>query len=188
MCKGMGSECGHVVSVAEQHPPVDTRTVILAQRRQGNLALHPDYAHVHYLTVYLSAVASCLGQRGMVIRAAELTPTLQWRACSITFDLPRQPAGFSAPTWVAYQANWDEHRGWCCRLHHIANDQSKVRRYLGEPLVPAPKVVADFIAGLSRVQTLGALGSARSVTYRRRAPQELADELIRFTPTCTWIG
>ncbi|MGH8571532.1 MAG: DUF6292 family protein [Gammaproteobacteria bacterium] len=133
-------------------------------------------------------MASCLGQRGMVIRAAELTPTLQWRACSITFDLPRQPAGFSAPTWVAYQANWDEHRGWCCRLHHIANDQSKVRRYLGEPLVPAPKVVADFIAGLSRVQTLGALGSARYVTYRRRAPQELADELIRFTPTCTWIG
>lgn len=173
MCKGMGSACGYMVSVAE-HPPT--------------LVLHSDYSHVHYLTAYLGAVAGCLGQRGMVTHAVELTPTRQSRGCSITFDPPRQPAGFSAPVWVAYQANWDEHRGWCCRLRHVVNDQSRVRRYLGEPLVPAPGVVADFIAGLCHVQTLGALGPARSVTYRRRAPQELADDLIRFTPTCTWIG
>lgn len=173
MCKSMGSECGHVASVA--------------QRRQGNLVLHPCYSHVQYLTVYLSAVAGCLGQRGMVIRAAELTPTLKWRGCSITFEPPRPPTGSSAPAWVAYQANWDEHRGWCCRLH-VANDQPTIRRYLGEPLVPAPGAVADFIVGLSRVQTLSALGPARAVTYRRRVPQELADDLIRFTPTCTWIG
>jgi hypothetical protein len=177
-----------VVSVAEQHPPTGTRSGILAQRRLGNIVLHPDYSHVHYLTVYLSAVAGCLGQRGMVIRAAELTPTLQWRGCRITFDPPRQPGGSSAPAWMVYQASWDEHRGWCCRLHHIANDQSRIHRYLGEPLVPAPGAVADFIAGLSDLQTLRAPGPARPVTYRRRAPQELADDLIRFTPTCTWIG
>lgn len=163
MCKGTGSECGHG-------------------------ALHSDYSHVHYLAAYLSAVAGCLGQRGMVIHAAELTPTRHRRGCRITFDPPRQPAGFSMPAWVAYQASWDEHRGWCCRLRHVANDQSRIGRYLGEPLVPAPGVVADFIAGLSRAQTLRALGPARTVTYRRRAPQELADDLIRFTPTCTWIG
>lgn len=154
----------------------------------GHGVLHPDYSHVHYLTAYLSAVAGCLGQRGMVIHAAELTPILQRRGGSITFDPPRQPTGLSTPTWVAYQANWDEHRGWCCRLRHVANDQSRTGRYLGEPLVPAPAVVADFIAGLGRVPTLRALGPARTVTYRHRAPQELADDLIRFTPTCTWIG
>lgn len=108
MCKGTGSECGHG-------------------------ALHSDYSHVHYLAAYLSAVAGCLGQRGMVIHAAELTPTLHRRGCRITFDPPHQPAGFSMPAWVAYQANWDEHRGWCCRLRHVANDQSRIGRYLGEP-------------------------------------------------------
>lgn len=165
-----------------------TKPVILAERRHDSLVLHPDHSHVHYLTAYLGAVTGGLGQRGMVVHAVELTTTPQSLGCSITFDPSRQPAGSSVPVWMAYQASWDEHRGWCCRLHHVANDQSRVRRYLGEPLVPAPEVVADFIAGLSRVQTLGNLGHARPATYRRRAPQKLADDLIRFTPTCTWIG
>lgn len=124
----------------------------------------------------------------MVIQTVELTPTSQALGCSITMDPPRLTGGSSAPVWVTYQASWDEHRGWCCWLHHSANDQSKVRRFLGEPLVPAPDVVADFIAGLRQVQTLGTLGPVRPVPYRRRTPQQLADELSRFTPSCTWIG
>lgn len=147
-----------------------------------------DSPVIHYLTAYLGAVIGCLSQRGMVIHTVELTPSSQSLGCSITFDPPRQPVGFSAPAWVAYRANWDEYLGWCCQLHHIAKDHSRVRRYLGEPLVPAPGVVADFIAGLSRAQTLGTLGPARPAASFRHKPQELADDLIRFTPTCTWIG
>jgi len=160
--------------------------VISAEGRQDNLVF--QHSRVHYLAAYLGAVAGGLGQRGMVIHAVELTPTPESLGGSITFVPPRQPAGFSPPVWVAYQARWDEHRGWCCLLHHVTNDQSKVRRFLGEPLVPAPEMVADFIAGLSKVQTLKTLGSAHPVSYRRRTPQELTDDLIRFTPSCTWIG
>lgn len=146
---------------------------------------HLDHSRVHYLAAYLGAVTAGLGQRGMGIHAVELMPTPEPLRCNITFDPPRQIAGFSALVWVAYQASWDEDRGWCCWLHHIANDQSKIRRFLGEPLVAAPEVVADFIAGLRQVQTPG---PTRPVPYRRRAPQELADDLTRFTPSCTWIG
>ena len=168
------------------HQPI-TRSAI-AERRQDNVVFHPDHYNIHYLTAYLGAVVGCLNQRGLVIHAVERTSTPQSLGCSITFNPPRQPAGFSASVWVTYQASWDEHHGWCCQLHHIANDQSRVRRYLGEPLVPAPEVVVDFITGLSRVQTLASLGPARPAARGRHTPQELADDLTRFTPTCTWIG
>lgn len=147
-----------------------------------------DHYFIHYLTAYLSAVAGSLSQRGLVIHTAGLTPVPQSLGCSIGFEPPRQPPGFSAPVWVVFQASWDEHRGWCCRLHHSAKNKSTVRRYLGEPLVPAPEVVAEFIAGLSRVRTPGSLGQARPAVFRRHTPRELAEELIRFTPTSTWIG
>jgi hypothetical protein len=133
-----------------------TRPAILTERRQDNFVLHPDRYIIHYLIAYLGAVAGGLSQRGLVIHAVELTPSSQSLGCSITLDPPCQRAGFSAPAWVAYQASWDEHRGWCCQ------------------------------AGLSRVQTLGTLGLARPTG--RHTQQELADDLIRFTPTCTWIG
>jgi hypothetical protein len=165
-----------------------TRSAILAEQRQDSLAPHFDRYNIHYLTAYLGAVVGGLSQRGMVIHAVKLMPRPQSLGCSITFDPPRQPVGFSAPAWVAYHASWDEYRGWCCHLHHITKDRSRVRRYLGEPTVPAPEAVADFIAGLSRVQTLGILGLARPAASRHHTPQELADDLIRFTPTCTWIG
>jgi hypothetical protein len=172
------------LSISIHHPI--TRSTI-AKRRQDNLVFRPDHYNIHYLTAYLGAVAGCLSQRGLVIHAIARTPTPQSLGGTITFD-PRQPAGFSAPAWVAYQASWDKHHGWCCQLHHIAKDQSRVRRYLGEPVVPAPEVVADFIAGMSHVQTLGTLGPARPAARGSHTPQELADDLIRFTPTCTWIG
>lgn len=160
---------------------------MIAQRREANLI--PDSLYnSYYLTAYLGAVVGGLSRRGVAVQAVELTSRSQPLGCDITFAPPRQPAGFSAPAWVAYQASWDEHRGWCCHLHHIAMDASKVRRFLGEPLVPAPEVVADFIADLCRVQTLGTLELARPAAGRRHTPQELADDLIRFTPTCVWIG
>ncbi|MDQ3760444.1 MAG: DUF6292 family protein [Actinomycetota bacterium] len=162
------------------------RPAVLAQRRQDSL-LRPNHYIIHYLTAYLGAVIGGLSQRGIVIHAVELAPTPKLLSCSITLNPPRQPAGLSGPVWVAYQASWDEHRGWSCQLHHIAKDQSRIR-YLGEPLVPAPDVVADFIAGLNRVQTLESLGPPRPAARPRHTPQELADDLIRFTPTCTWIG
>ena len=161
---------------------------MITQRREANLVHHCDRYNSYYLAAYLGAVTGALRQHGMVIHAVELTPRSQPLGCGIIFDPPGHAVGFSAPAWVAYQASWDEHRGWCCHLHHIAMDDSKVRRYLGEPLVPAPGVVADFIAGLSRVQTLGTVELARSAAYRRHTPQELADDLTRFTPTCVWIG
>lgn len=162
------------------------RSTVLALRPPENFV--PGHSHIHYLTAYLGAVTGGLGQRGMVIHAVELMPVPQTLSCSITFAPPLPPAGFSEPAWVAYEASWDEHRGWCCLLHHVAHDQSRVRRYFGEPVVPAPEAVADFIAGLSRVQTLGTLGPAPTTPYRRGAPRELADDLIRFIPPCTWVG
>lgn len=164
------------------------RPVTLTQRRQGNLVSHSELYNIYYLTAYLGAVTGGLSQRGMVIHAVELAPKTQPLGCSITFAPPRQPVGFSAPAWVAGHASWDECRGWCCQLHHIARDHSKVRRYLGEPLVPAPEVVVDFIAGLSHVQTLGTLELPRPAARCRHTPQELTDDLIRFTPTCIWTG
>jgi hypothetical protein len=184
----MRLEREHVAPVADQNLLPEKIPEILAGQRQDNLALHPDRYNTHYLTAYLGAVIGGLSQRGMVIHAVELTLSPQSLGCSITFDPPRQPVGRSAPAWVAYHAGWDEYRGWYCRLHHITKVRSRVRRYLGEPIVPAPEAVADFIAGLNRVQTLGILGLARPAAACHHTPQELADDLIRFTPTCTWIG
>lgn len=164
------------------------RPVTLTQRRQDDLVLHSERYNIYYLTAYLGAVTGGLSQRGMVIRAVELTPRSQPLGCRITFVPPRRPVGFSAPAWVVRHASWDECRGWRCQLHHIAKDHSKVRRYLGEPLVPAPEVVADFIAGLSHVQTLGTLELARPAARCRHTPQELTDDLIRVTPACVWTG
>lgn len=155
---------------------------------EDDLTPHPDRYNSHYLRAYLGAVAGGLSQRGMVIHAVVLTSTQHSLNCSIAFAPPPQPAGLSPPAWVAYRAGWDEHLGWCCYLHHIDKDQSKVRRYLGEPLVATPRVVVDFMAGLSRVQTLGILGPGSPPARRHHTPQELADELIRFTPSCTWLG
>lgn len=161
---------------------------MLAQRRLDEFVPRSRQYNVHYLTAYLSAVTGCLRQRGMIIHAATLTPTPQSLSCSITFSPPRQPVGFSAPAWVAYSGSWNEHRGWCCELHHIANDRARVRRYLNNPLVPAPEVIADFVIGISRVQTLGSVGAAEPGAGYHHTVQELADDLIRFTPTCTWLG
>jgi Family of unknown function (DUF6292) len=148
---------GSANSAASQSPTSTcqprTKPSILAKRQQDNLLPHSAHYNTHYLTAYLGAVIGGLSQRGIVIHAVELTPSPQPLGCGITFDPPRRPVGFSAPAWVAYHASWDECRGWCCQLHHIATDHSRVRRYLGEPIVPAPEVVAEFIAGLSRVQT-----------------------------------
>jgi len=155
----MRLEREHVVPVVDQHLLSEKIPAILAGQRQGNLTFHPERYNIHYLTAYLGAVIGDLSQRGMVIHAVKLSPSPQSLGCSITFDPPSQPIGFSAPAWVAYNANWDECRGWSCQLHHITKVRSRVRRYLGEPIVPAPEAVADFIAGLSRVQTLVACGT-----------------------------
>jgi Family of unknown function (DUF6292) len=148
----------------------------------------PGQHNIHYLTSYLGAVIGCLRRCGITIHAVELTPSPQPLSCSITFSPRRQPVGFSMPTWIADHASWNEHRGWCCVLHHNASDRFRVRRYLNKPLVPAPQVVADFIVGLSRVQTLGILDAAEPGVIYRHTVQELADDLVRFTPNCTWIG
>lgn len=161
---------------------------MLADGRRNALVSLLNRLNTHYLTAYLGAVIGCLHQRGTAIHAAELMSGPQSLHCSITFSPPRQVAGFSAPAWVAYYAAWNEHRGWCCDLHHNVNDRARVRRYLNKPLVPAPEVVADFIVELSRGQTLGALSMAEPAVRYRHTTQELADHLIRFTPTCTWLG
>lgn len=160
----------------------------LAERRQDTAILQSDHYSIHYLTAYLGAVIGGLSQRGIMIQKVELTPRPQPLGCSITFDPPRQQVGFSAPALVAHHASWNEYRGWSCHLHHIAKGQSDVLRYLGEPLVPPPELVIDFIVGLSRVQALGNLGPARPSARCRHTAQELVDDLSRFTPTCTWIG
>jgi hypothetical protein len=133
-------------------------------------------------------VTGGLSQRGMMVHAVEFTSSTPPLSCSITFDPPRPSVGYGAPTWVVDQADWDEQCGWCCQLHHIAEGQTIVRCYLGEPLVPAPEAVADFIVGLSRAQTLTALGLAHHAGGCKHTPEELADDLVRFTPSCTWIG
>jgi hypothetical protein len=142
---------------------------------------------MHYLTAYLAAVIGGLSQRGMVIHAVERTLNPQSLGCSITFEPPHQPVGLSVSDQVTYHTSWDENRGWCCQLLHVAKDQPRVRCYLGKPLVPAPEHVVDFLAGLTRVRTPGTRDMARAACCRHTA-QELADDLIRFTPTCTWIG
>jgi hypothetical protein len=161
---------------------------MLAERGQVSFATCPSQYNILYLSAYLVAVTGCLRQRGLTIHTAELTPSSQILSCNVTFSSPGQPVGFNVPAWVAYHASWNEHRGWCCELHHIAHDRSSVRRYITGPLVPAPAVVADVIVGLSRVQTLGNLGAAEPGARYRHTAQELADDLTRFTPTCTWIG
>jgi hypothetical protein len=159
-----------------------------AEQQQDDLVRHPDHYNMHYLTAYLGAVIGGLSQRGMVIHAVERTLNPQSLGCSITFEPPHQPVGLSASERVVYHTSWDEKRGWCCQLLHVAKDQSRVRCYLGKPLVPAPERVVDFLAGLTRVQTPGSLALARPAACCRHTAQELADDLIRFTPTCTWIG
>ncbi|HET9255003.1 MAG TPA: DUF6292 family protein [Pseudonocardiaceae bacterium] len=156
-------------------------------RAEGDPA-HFDHYSAYYLTAYLGAVAGGLSRRGIVIHTAELTPGPRFLGCGITFDPPRKPADQDPSAWVARHASWDECHGWCCQLYHVATDQSVVRRYLGEPLVPAPELVVDFIAELSRVRALGALGPARPAARCHRSPQELINDLIQFTPTSTWIG
>jgi hypothetical protein len=160
---------------------------MIAERRQ-DIVLHSDRYNIYYLTSYLSAVIGNLSKREMAIYSVELTPGPQSLGCSITLDPPSQPFGFTSPVWVTYNASWNEHRGWRCHIRHLVSEQSTIHRYLGEPLVPAPQVVADFIVGLSRVQTLTTLGPERPAARRRHTPQELTDELSRFTPTCAWVG
>jgi hypothetical protein len=165
-----------------------TMPVMLVEGRRNTLVPHLSQHNTYYLTAYLGAVTGCLRQRGTAIYAAELMPSPQSLNCSITFCPPRQHAGFTVPAWVAYYAGWNEHRGWCCELHHIVNQRSRVRRYLKKPLVPAPDVVADFIVESTRGQTLGTLSAAEPGAHDRLTTQELADDLIRFTPSCTWLG
>lgn len=155
---------------------------------QRSLALHPEDYNMHYLTAYLGAVIGCLSRRGMVIHTVERTLNPHALGCSITFDPPRQRVDVGPLAWVAGHTSWDAQRGWCCHLHHIAKHRSQVRCYLGEPLVPAPEHVTGFIDGLTRVRTLEAVDLARPPSRWHHTAQELANELIRFTPTCTWIG
>lgn len=165
-----------------------TRRPVSTHRAHGQPTLHRDQYNVHYLTAYLGTVTGNLGQRGMVIHSVELTSGPQSLGCSITFDPPRQAVSRNTSAWVTYRASWNEHRGWCCHLRHVAVNYFVVRRYLGEPLVAAPEVVANFIAGLSRVQSLGTLGRNPPAACGQHTPQEFADDLVRFIPTCVWIG
>lgn len=163
------------------------RLTMLAARRHRDFPRCNQY-NVHYLAAYLSAVTGCLRQRGMMIHTAVLTPSPQPLSCRIAFSPPRQPVGFIVPAWEAHSGTWDEYHGWCCELHHIANNRALVRRYLNKSLAPAPEIVADFVSGLSRVQTLGDVGAAELTHSYHRTSQELADDLIQFIPTCSWIG
>jgi hypothetical protein len=156
--------------------------------QREDFTVHFGRCNSYYLTAYLNAVIGNISARGVVIYAAELTTPPRPLACSITLDPPPQPIGFAAPVWVAYRASWNEHRGWCCHIRHLVNDQAEVHRFLGAPLVPAPEVVADFIARLSRIQTLNNLGPDHPAPRCHYTPQELADHLARFTPACVWLG
>jgi hypothetical protein len=159
----------------------------LANRRQVG-AFQFDCCNIYYLTAYLNAVIGNINKRGVLIYAVELTTTPQALSCSIILEPPPQPIGLAASVWAAYRASWDERRGWCCHIRHLINDQAEVHRYLGDPLVPAPEVVADFIAGLSRALTFKTLGPARAATRCHYSSRELADHLTHFIPTCVWIG
>jgi hypothetical protein len=160
----------------------------LTEQRTRNLVLHPEHYNMHYLTAYLGAVIGSLSRRGMVIHTVERTLNANALSCSITFDPPGQRVDISASAWVPGHISWDAQRGWCCHLYHIAQHRSKARCYMGEPLVPAPERVTGFLDGLTRVQTLETLDLARPPARWHHTAQELANELIRFTPTCTWIG
>jgi Family of unknown function (DUF6292) len=156
--------------------------------RQEDFAAHFAHFNSYYLTAYLNAVIGNIGTRGIIIYATKLTTPPRPLACSITLDPPPQPIGLAAPVWVAYRASWNEHRGWCCHIRHLVNDQAEVHRFLGAPLVPAPEVVADFIARLTRIHTLNSLGPDHPAARYHYTPDELADHLTRFTPACVWLG
>jgi Family of unknown function (DUF6292) len=120
---------------------------------------HPSALGRH-LDNYLASVARELRDSGVVTGPPQRSDPAERLIGSIVLDCtalrPAASTPGDRPTPVV--VTWDETAGWCVGLHHDATHAS--RRYLHPDVLPAARVVADFVVGLA----LGhPLGSAHSI-------------------------
>jgi hypothetical protein len=107
------------------------------------------------VTGYLSAVARALDRRGVAESRLRIGPShAEQLAGSLDLEPIRFPHHISRVT-----LRWDERSGCSALLyHHDATDGSEPlvsRRYLHSDVVPAPDVVAAFVADLCAGRDVG---------------------------------
>ncbi|HTK68103.1 MAG TPA: DUF6292 family protein [Pseudonocardia sp.] len=100
------------------------------------------------VAAYLSAVANCLAERNLTVRALRVDETEGNGTRTLTGHLTLVP-GAGHARWAPSSLRWDEHTGWSAVLRHtVEPGLGAVSRHLTGQLVPAPLIVAHFVSEL----------------------------------------
>ncbi|HEX4250728.1 MAG TPA: hypothetical protein VH008_22880, partial [Pseudonocardia sp.] len=137
-----------------------------------------------FLTEYLSAVRQQLARRQVVVHSAAVHPPMPQQALGLSLELSlagvgAEPAASpgAAPLPAPRErlrAGWHEELGWWAEP---VGRPGADRRWFAAELVPPPDRVADYLAGLTRHENLGATAPALHRYRLLAAPDDLLARL-----------